>query len=285
MSAGYPRLSGRKAMIADGGWVETKPRRRLGVVLILGVAALGATVAYATFFEPQRVETTRHAFAGNVKRPLRIVHLSDLHMRGMGARERSLLLLVRKENPDLIVVTGDTTDTGSLDPARDFLLNLSAPQGVWVVRGEADGWALPEKERSLYAEVGVHFLLNQGAAAREDVWVAGLDDPGSGTPDLDRALQGAPTGSFKLVLMHAPDYFPRIAGRFDLALAGHSHGGQIVLPAYGPVLLPPGGRRYVRGWFTQNRSHLFVNRGLGTGRTPGRLFARPELAIIEVRPG
>jgi predicted MPP superfamily phosphohydrolase len=114
--------------------------------------------------------------------------------------------------------------------------------------------------------------------------VAGLDDPASGTPDLDAALQGAPTSSFKLVLMHAPDYFPRIAGRFDLALAGHSHGGQIVLPAYGPLLLPEGGRRYVRGWFTQNRSHLFVNRGLGTSSPPGRLFARPELAIIEVKP-
>ena len=105
-----------------------------------------------------------------------------------------------------------------------------------------------------------------------------------GSPDLDAALQGAPTGSFKLVLMHAPDHFPRIAGRFDLALAGHSHGGQIVLPGYGPLLLPQGGQRYVRGWFTQNRSHLFVNRGLGTSGTPARLFSRPELAIIEVRP-
>jgi uncharacterized protein len=272
-------------MIAEGGWSKTRPRRRLGVVLILMVAAVGATAAYATFFEPQRVEVTRHTFVGNVERPLRIAHLSDLHTRGMAARERSLIHLIRKESPDLIVITGDTTEGPSLEPARDFLVNLSAPQGVWVVRGHAEGWSLQDKERAIYEEMGIRFLKNQGAAAREDLWIAGLDDPASGAPDLDSALKGAPTGSFKLVLMHAPDHFPRIAGRFDLALAGHSHGGQIVLPGYGPLLLPEGGRRYVRGWFTQNRSHLFVNRGLGTGRPPARLFARPELAIIEVRPG
>jgi uncharacterized protein len=271
-------------MIADGGWVQTTPRRRLGVVLILAVAALGATAAYATFFEPQRIEITRHAFVGNVERPLRIVHLSDLHTRGMGARERSLVLLVRKESPDLIVITGDTINGNDLALARDLLLNLSAPLGVWVVRGHSEKWSMQEKERALYAGVGVHFLENRGASARADVWMAGLDDPASGTPDLDSALQGAPAGSFKLVLMHAPDYFPKIAGRFDLALAGHSHGGQIVLPVYGPLALPAGGRRYVRGWFTQNRSHLFVNRGLGTDGMPARLFARPELAIIEIKP-
>src|SRR5688572_27590464 len=122
-------------MIAEGGWAKRRPRRRLGVVLILVVAAVGATAAYATFFEPQRVEITRHTFVGNLARPLRIAHISDLHTRGMGARERSLILLIRKESPDLIVITGDTTDGDSLEPARDFLLNLSAPQGVWVVRG------------------------------------------------------------------------------------------------------------------------------------------------------
>jgi uncharacterized protein len=272
-------------MIAEGGWEKSRPRRRLGVVAILVVAALAATLAYATYFEAQRVEVTRHSFMGNVKRPLRIAHLSDLHSSGMGSRERALVLLVRKESPDLIVITGDTTAGDSLDPARDFLLNLSAPHGVWLVRGDSDRWTITDKERALYEEVGVHFLQNRGAAARDDLWLAGLDDPVSGTPDLEAAMQNAPAGSFKLVLMHAPDYFPDIAGRFDLALAGHSHGGQLVLPIYGPLYQPDGGRRYARGWFIKNRSQLFVNRGVGTAGIPARLSSRPELAIIDVRPG
>jgi predicted MPP superfamily phosphohydrolase len=271
-------------MLADGGWANTRPRRRFGVVLILLVAALAATAAYAAFFEAQRVEVTHHFLVGNVKRPLRIAHLSDLHTSGMGTRERNLLLFLSKETPDLIVVTGDITSGDSLEPARDFLLNLSAPQGVWLVRGDTDRWSFGAKERALYGEVGVQLLLNRGTAVRDDVWLAGLDDPVTGNPDLDQALQGAPVPAFKLVLMHAPDYFPSIAGRFDLALAGHSHGGQIVLPLYGPVISPRLGTRYLRGWYTQNRSQLFVNRGVGTRLLPARLQARPELAIIEVRP-
>ena len=84
-------------------------------------------------------------------------------------------------------------------------------------------------------------------------------------------------------------YTPRttsieIAGRFDLALAGHTHGGQLVVPGLAPFWLPPGGKRYVRGWYSRNGSQLFVSRGIGTSIIPARLFARPELAIIEVHP-
>ena len=272
-------------MLADAGWVTNRPRRRIGVILILVVAALAATVVYATFFEPQRIEVTRHSFVGNVKKPLRIAHLTDLHTGGLANRERSLLQLVRKESPDLIVITGDTTDSASLAVARDFLVNLSAPLGVWLVRGDSERWSMSEKEISIYGDIRVHFLVNRGAAIRDDIWLAGLDDPSSGTPDLDKALEGAPAPAFKLVLMHSPDYFPRIAGRFDLALAGHSHGGQIVRPGVRPrAAARQGVGATCAAGSPRTGSHLFVNRGLGTASVPARLFARPELAIIEVRP-
>jgi len=266
---------------------ETHRRRRrrwarLAIVLLLasGVAA----TLYAFFLEPRWIEVTHYSLSENVLRPLRIAHLTDLHAHEFGPREREVLRLIRAESPDMVVLTGDTADPGSLASARDFLVNLSAPLGVWIVRGSGEPWKLGEDERALYGALGAHFLRNQGASVREDVWVAGLDDPASGKPDLDRALAGAPSDAFKLVLLHAPDYFHEIAGRFDLALAGHSHGGQIWLPGFGPLWLPPGGRRYVRGWFTLNRSQLFVSRGLGTSVAPARFLARPELAIIDVRP-
>jgi predicted MPP superfamily phosphohydrolase len=171
-----------------------------------------------------------------------------------------------------------------LQPARDLLANLSAPLGVWIVRGNWESPNLAEEGRTFFHSMGARFLINSGAKVREDVWLAGLDDPASGEPHIGQALAGAPADSFKLVLMHAPDYFDEIAGRFDLALAGHTHGGQIVLPVLGPLWLPDGGRRYLKGWFTRNGSQLFVSRGIGTSRFPARLSARPELAIIDVRP-
>jgi predicted MPP superfamily phosphohydrolase len=251
-------------------------------LLVLGLLALGVTSAYAFLIEPQRIEVTRHVVAGKVTKPLKIAHLSDLHTHGFGQREQNLVFLLRQESPDLIVITGDTADK-ELQPARDLLANLSAPLGVWIVRGNWESGNV-EEGRTFFSSLGAHFLVNSGARVRDDLWLAGLDDPASGEPHLNQAMAGAPADAFKLVLMHSPDYFDEIAGRFDLALAGHTHGGQIVLPVLGPLWLPDGGKRYLKGWFTRNGSQLFVSRGIGTSITPARLGARPELAIIQIQP-
>jgi predicted MPP superfamily phosphohydrolase len=263
---------------------STRRRRWLSRIVLGLFTALALTAGYAFFIEPKTIEVTHHTLVGSVRRPLRIAHVTDVHTHGFGPREQSLVVLIRKHAPDVIVVTGDTVDQGKLEPARDLFLNLSAPLGVWIVRGNWERWTVREDERAFYTGLGARFLENAGVALRDDVWIAGLDDPSTGHPDLGKALTGAPAPSFKLVLMHAPDYFAEIAGLFDLALAGHTHGGQVWLPGYGPLWLPPGGRRYIRGWFTANQSNLFVSRGIGTSVLPVRLMASPELAIIDVMP-
>ena len=266
--------------------LEMRTRRgsRILPLVVLALLALALMTGYAHLIEPMRLQVTRHSVAGKVREPLRIAHITDLHTAGFGAREQKLVMLVRAENPDLIVITGDTVDKGQLAPARDLLVNLSAPLGVWIVRGNWENWGVREDERAFYKTVGHRFLSNDGALVREDVWVGGLDDPATGEPDIDKALKGAPDAAFKLVLMHAPDHFHEIGGRFDLALAGHTHGGQVVLPFVGPLWLPPGGKRYVAGWYTRNGSQLYVSRGIGTSIAKFRFLARPELAIVEVRP-
>jgi uncharacterized protein len=266
--------------------LEMRPRRgsRILPLLVIALIVLAATGGYAHLIEPQRIQVTRHSIAGKVHEPLRIAHLTDLHTSGFGQREQNLVMLVRAENPDLIVITGDIVDKGLLAPARDLLINLSAPLGVWIVRGNWENWGVREDEHAFFTTAGARFLSNAGALVRPDLWVGGLDDPSTGEPDLDRALAGAPAAAFKLVLMHAPDYFHDIGGRFDLALAGHTHGGQVRLPLYGPLWLPPGGKRYVAGWYTRHGSQLYVSRGIGTSIARFRFLARPELAIIEIRP-
>jgi predicted MPP superfamily phosphohydrolase len=66
-------------------------------------------------------------------------------------------------------------------------------------------------------------------------------------------------------------------------LAGHTHGGQIRLPLFGPVALPELGRKYVEGWFRFGRLQLYVNRGLGTVGVPIRLNCPPEIALLTLR--
>jgi hypothetical protein len=252
-----------------------------GLAALLGAAATGL---YAFFVEPYWVQLTAYSLPGTVSEPLRIAHLSDLHTRGFGLRERRVLALVERAAPDIVVLTGDTIDGGSLEPSRELLRRLRAPLGVWVVRGDHDPAAHFADDRAFYRSVGAHFLDNEGAAVRPDVWLLGLDDPATGTPEIGRALAGAPAAAFKVALFHAPDYFAEVAGLFDLGLAGHTHGGQVRIPGLAALRRPPHGRRYVSGWYTQNDSKLFVSRGLGTSEVRARLLCRPEVAIIEIRP-
>lgn len=256
----------------------------VAAVAVLVVLVIAAATAYAFFVEPERIEVTRHTLSVGVNKPMKIAHITDLHMRAFGTRERLLVNLVTTEKPDLIVITGDTISEGSLELAAPLLRQLAAPLGIWAVRGDWEHLNHVNDEKAFYESVGAHFLDNQGLLVRDDLWLAGLDDPFSGHADMTKALAGAPAAAYKVVLFHAPDYFSEVAGLFDLGLAGHTHGGQVRLPAYGPLWLPEQGRRYVQGWFSENRSHLYVSRGIGTTNHAARFLCPPELAIIELRP-
>ena len=102
----------------------------------------------------------------------------------------------------------------------------------------ASGWCVEitrigeqmQHEHSFYANAGVHLLLNSGTLLRNDVWLAGVDDPYTGKASLEGALTGAPPGIYTILLFHSPAYFDRVAGNVDLCLAGHTHGGQVRPP-------------------------------------------------------
>jgi predicted MPP superfamily phosphohydrolase len=253
---------------------------RLAVATLLAAAA---TMLYAFFVEPYWIEITSHSIAGAVSQPLRIAHLSDLHTRGFGLREREIVTLVGRARPDVIVVTGDVVDGGSLEPARELFRGLRAPLGVWVVRGDSER-VRPDGQAAFYGSVGARFLEGQGALAREDVFIVGLTDLAAARSDPATALGAAPASSFKLALFHAADDFTAVAGLFHLGLAGHSHGGQVRAPWLRPFWQPVGGQRYTQGWYTANGSNLYVSRGLGTALVAARFFCRPEIALIEIRP-
>ncbi len=115
---------------------------------------------------------------------------------------------------------------------------------------------------------------------------AGLDDPIWGAPDAAAALEGA--DEIRIVLMHAPDGLLNLGDRhFDLALCGHTHGGQIHLPWGDAIVVPHGvlSRRHVAGFYRlgkQGERALLVSRGIGCSTVPIRLFAHPEVHLLTV---
>ena len=164
--------------------------------------------------------------------------------------------------------------------AHKLLASLKAPLGVWVVRGNWERWNPVEDEKSYYGTAGVKLLVNSLAKPRNDISIIGFDDPWTGEPNIELAEKGLQARSFRIALFHSPFYFDKVAGRYPLCIAGHTHGGQIRLPGFKPFWLPGGCGNYVEGWYSQNGSRLYVTRGVGTSVLPLRLFCRPEIPVF-----
>jgi hypothetical protein len=87
-----------------------------------------------------------------------------------------------------------------------------------------------------------------------------------------------------LAFTHNPDVFPHVPARVALTIAGHTHGGQVVLPLLGRPLVPSAyGQRYAIGHVEEDGRHLFVSSGLGTSIFPVRFGVPPEISIVVVR--
>jgi len=264
---------------------------------VLVLAAFQLIFAYIWVLEPNWIEVTRHEvwlptlpaeFDG-----LTLAHLSDLHIRTFGLRERRTVQLLAEAKPDLIVVSGDFTVEGSeANAIRRFMLDLRdlrPPLGILAVLGNHDHWHPLYAMAQIFSDSGVTILINESTHIRKGqqaVMVAGVDDPFTGHADVRQALRGSTSSPFTILLAHSPEIFPEIdRTRADLVLAGHTHGGQIRLPFVGPLWLPRGSEPYVSGWFENAQARMYVTRGIGTTILPFRFLCRPELPLITLRAG
>ena len=250
-----------------------------------------AAAFYAWLVEPYWLEVTRHS-AVLPGHTLRIVHLSDLHTRGLGRREERMVQLVERERPDLIVMTGDFLTGRGGTPAtradiagvKAVVSRLRARLGVYAVPGNWEYWRGLGRPHVLVEGTGARMLRNSAVEVRPRLWLVGLDDECAGDPDDDLAFRGVPRGAAAIAILHSPAPFRRLAPRAPLVFAGHSHGGQMRLPFLPPLWLPPGTEGFVAGWYSSGNSRLYVSRGVGTSVLPLRLWCRPEIAVVDVRP-
>lgn len=231
----------------------------------------------------KRIEVTRHHVAAPVARPFTLALVADLHLARRGLLETRMLQILRAARPDVIVIAGDVTSLDGPDALyREVLSELSAPRGVFMVPGNWDYWAPMADPCGVLGVTAVRSLVNESAEIAPGVWLAGIDDAVAGAPDVDAAMRGIPEGAWVVALIHCPVSFDDVAGRCALALAGHTHGGQVRLPGLPPLWMPAGCGPYVSGWYERNGSRMYVTRGLAAPGIPVRLFSRPEIALFTV---
>lgn len=222
--------------------------------------------------------------------PLRIAFASDFHagtttdVRVLRAATAALDAL----SPDLVLLGGDFVSMRGSDVAdlAPLLANVRAPLGKFGVWGNHDLRSNRPTVAAALEAAGVRLLQDERVTLptpHDDVTVIGFDDPIRGEPDgaLLDDLAGV-----RVLLMHAPDGLLAAGARhFDLALAGHTHGGQIVPPGGWIPYLPHGAlsRRYAAGEYTldpQGQRTLVVSRGVGCSTVPVRAGCASEVHLV-----
>jgi predicted MPP superfamily phosphohydrolase len=218
---------------------------------------------------------------------LTILHLSDWHLTGtpsLAFYERAAELAASR-HADLIVFTGDLVDRPELVKWLPATLGgFRAPLGCWFILGNHDWFDRPDTPRQALVDCGWRDASGRCETLEfrgHRLAIGGDETPWMGHPPDFSATTDA---AFRLLLSHSPDHFARAqADRVDLMLAGHLHGGQIVLPVIGAVYSPSRyGCRYTGASYWSAPTLLHVSRGLA-GLHPLRWRCRPELAWIVFR--
>ena len=223
--------------------------------------------------------------------PLRVGFATDFHSGPTThpeVIERACRALAEAK-PDVLLLAGDFVDLHArhIDRLVPLLAAIPAPLGRFAVLGNHDLMGDDAYVTERLEAACIQVLTNRSVRLpppHDDVWLCGLDDPTRGEARADCALDGAPY--VRVVLMHSPDGLLTIGERpFDLALCGHTHGGQIVLPT-GHVLYMPEGklnRRFRRGLYRLGpggRRPMLVSVGVGCSTVPIRVNARPEVHLF-----
>ncbi|MEK5037542.1 metallophosphoesterase [Sporosarcina sp. FSL K6-3457] len=270
--------------------------RIIKCLFILSIVIAGIIV-YAFKIEPKRLVTREFdvELASKSRESIRVVQFSDTHL-GPDYSLQQLEKLVDRINalePDIIAFTGDLIDIpsqfGERSEISGILGELRSTYGNYAVWGNHDyGGGGARFYEDIMIKSGFKLLRNQHSTIELDsgqmITMIGLDDAMLGHPDIEQSFAGINSQGAKLLLLHEPDLVDRIeAGRFDLALAGHSHGGQVVIPLFGPLVTPPFAKIYTKGMYElATDTYLYVNSGIGTTQIAVRFWNPPELSVFDL---
>lgn len=267
-----------------------------------GLQAVGTLlVIYAFWVEPHTIRVTRQQFVSDKlhsSRPLRVLHLGDLHIERITGRERQLNRLVADLNPDLILFSGDILnlsyirDTQAIAAAREVISTWSAPLGVYGVSG-SPAVDLVDVFPGVIAGLPLQRLDNQKITLQHDgdrINLIGLTcthRPHLDGPQLTALLPAQPV-DFTVLLYHTPDLAPAAAAAgVDLQLSGHTHGGQVRLPLFGALVTGSlYGKRFEAGRMLLERMTLYITRGIGmegAGAPRVRFLCPPEIILWEIK--
>lgn len=268
--------------------------------MLIYVTLLAVIIVAYMRFETTRLAKERIIFTNDYHEDLKIIQLSDIHLKYMKVKRKKIRMIIEDEDPDLIVFTGDyIDDRKSINDFVDFAGYLVSGYRSFAVPGNHDIDSLAENDLFEKFTEQLHnkdiiLLRNKSTTLRKGSLSYNLtciDDLGRGDADIEKSFTGLdPDADLNLAISHNPDVIFHLSGKkLDLLMCGHFHGGQIWMPfklefkILRKEKLPHMG--VTRGLHRVNDIMLYINRGLGNVCFPLRFMSVPEITIFEFKKG
>ncbi len=220
-----------------------------------------------------------------------LAQLTDVHL-GFLVSESFVEGIVQRTNSlgtDAIVCTGDYVHernaTEEIEKVWPILSKLEAKHGVYSVLGNHDHWADSERSLDWLERTGqnIRHQCQPIYKGRERILVGGAGDYMEDELKIDETFSHSDDGECRLLLSHNPDSVDtEFNTPLSLVISGHTHGGQVVIPFFGPPVLPVKNKDYSSGLITTAKTQLFISRGIGWAIYPVRFNCYPEIAVLEL---
>ena len=231
----------------------------------------------------------------------KIIHISDIHY-GRITSKKELESISKKVNsikPDIVVITGDILDKDVAYNEQDIinittiLNSIDAKYGKYIISGNHDLVKQKDYNKILenlnytYLDDSYQILYNE---TTEAIMISGLSTIDNKKKITEKLLESqnqikSDTSKIKynILLIHEPDYLTKFDYKdYDLILAGHSHGGQVILPIIGSLNYPKGAKKYHNEYYKLKNSDLYISSGVGTSRINFRLNNKPSINLYRL---
>ena len=273
---------------------------------LLFIILLGGTIyLYGTYIELKNYKI--HEYKISSKKitdsfdGFTIVHISDLHYGKYLIKNdlKKIVKMINNTKPDILVLTGDLLDKDlKISPEivaeiTNELSKIKTKNGKYAITGnndiKFDEWDNIIKN-SNFINLNNNFdtIYNKKYDFLSISGLSSFDDNESITNKSQKAItylnsfeKNGPI--YNILIMHEPDYIDKFEdNKFDLILAGHSHGGYINIPGYGALIKPDGSKKYWSNHYKLKNSDLYVSNGLGISDIKFRLFNTPSFNVYRL---
>ncbi len=269
-------------------------KKKLILLMVLLLIIFAFLPIWAFFIEPNLLIVRSITIEDSDLSGIRVAYLCDLHISQKGKNYAlKVIEKVNEQNPDIILLGGDYVVTDLfLDKSMSshdivtILKKLNAKSGIFMVMGNHEYHMNAIK--SFFQELNnsnIKVLHNNNVnltIKNKSLFVVGIGDYSLHKHNIDKAFKNVERPV--IAFTHSPDIFPGIPNYVNFTFAGHTHGGQVCVPGFGPLAKPTNlSGKYIKGFYKEDNKKMFVSSGIGTSHLKVRFFNLPEIVIADFK--